>query len=348
MNTQALFLDEGVRCTEIELKRGRKRDRAERAVRRDRDIIGLGHGRNLARFPDATCMAEIGLHDVDAAAGQQRLEVPAGEHTLAGGNWHAGRPRQLDQCLVVLWQHRLLEEHWVVGLQRFHQQLGHSLVGTPMEIDANIEAVAKRIAQRRKPVGGLLYLGAGVDPFERVGGVHLHCAVALFEPFASLRYQIVGRVAADPGIYAHLLTHRAAEQFVHRHAIAFALDVPQRLFDARDRAGQHRAAAIEPATIQRLPQILDVACLGTKQVIGHFLDSGLHRRGLALDNRLAPTNQAIGVGDFHKQPAWLNLKQFDCGNLGHVTPHIRVQNSKFKVKNVVLRTTHHASRITYQ
>ena len=58
---------------------------------------------------------------------------------------------------------------------------------------------------------------------------------------------------AGVGIDAHAVARRAAEQLVNRHAQRLALDVPERLVDAAERAGENRAAAIERMPIDGLP-----------------------------------------------------------------------------------------------
>ena len=66
-----------------ELQAGGERQRPERAMRRDGDVIGLGHRRDLAAFEDSAGVAQVGLDDVDRAAFEERLEVPAREQPLA-------------------------------------------------------------------------------------------------------------------------------------------------------------------------------------------------------------------------------------------------------------------------
>ena len=48
-----------------------------------------------------------------------------------------------------------------------------------------------------------------------------------------------GLVAADPGVDAHRVAHRAAEQRVHGRAVRLARDVPQRVVEPGDGAGEH-------------------------------------------------------------------------------------------------------------
>src|SRR5690606_39423775 len=70
VDAQALFLDEGVVAAGVDLQAGRQRDRAERAVQRQGDVVGLGHGGDLAGLGDAAGVRRIGLDDVHIALGQ--------------------------------------------------------------------------------------------------------------------------------------------------------------------------------------------------------------------------------------------------------------------------------------
>ena len=53
MDAEALFLDEGVVADRVDLQAGGKRDRPQRAVRRKRDVVGLGHRAEPDRLGDA-------------------------------------------------------------------------------------------------------------------------------------------------------------------------------------------------------------------------------------------------------------------------------------------------------
>ena len=57
------LLSEEIRRAGIKLQAGGQRDRAERAMWGDDDIVDLGHRGNLARFEDASDMRQVGLDD---------------------------------------------------------------------------------------------------------------------------------------------------------------------------------------------------------------------------------------------------------------------------------------------
>src|SRR6478672_392678 len=66
-----LLLDEDVRYREVDLKRGGERDRPERAMGCDRDVVHLGHGRDPARLGDASRLRDVRLRD--GKAGREHL-----------------------------------------------------------------------------------------------------------------------------------------------------------------------------------------------------------------------------------------------------------------------------------
>src|SRR5207248_8660550 len=73
-------------------------------------------------------------------------------------------------------------------------------------------------------------------------------------------------------------------------------DVPHRLLDAAEGAGQDRAAAVEGMPVDRLPVVLDPARILPDQVFLDFLDSGLDRARPPLHHGLAVADQvAVGV-----------------------------------------------------
>ena len=65
------------------MEAGGERERAERAVGRDANVVRLGHGRNLFRLRDAAGVRNVGLDDVDAAELKVRPDVFPREEALA-------------------------------------------------------------------------------------------------------------------------------------------------------------------------------------------------------------------------------------------------------------------------
>src|SRR5262249_14524935 len=81
----------------------------------------------------------------------------------------------------------------------------------------------------------------------------------------------------DPGVALDLVTVLPAEQLVDRHAERLALDVPERVLDARKRPAEERAAAPEGLPVDQRPELLDLEWVGSDQVALEVGDRGQER-----------------------------------------------------------------------
>ncbi len=140
-------------------------------------------------------------------------------------------------------------------------------------------------------------------------GPGLECRESLrFLPLDILRSAGM-RIDADP------LPRRSAEELVNRNAQRLPLDVPKRLIDAAERAGQNRAAPIKGVTINGLPVMRHRARVFSNQVRFHFLDRLSAGEGAPLRDRLPETGDAgIGV-DLEEQPPGFDQEGFQSCDL---------------------------------
>ena len=129
---------------------------------------------------------------------------------------------------------------------------------------------------------------------------------------------LVGAVAADPGIGADPVAHLAAEHLPGRNAERLALEVPQRLLEPGERRHQHRAAAVEAAAIGDLPDVLDPARVMADEAVAQRLERAVDRLGIALEAGLAPADRAVVAFDPHEQPARRDEEGFDAVDLHDV------------------------------
>ncbi len=136
-----------------------------------------------------------------------------------------------------------------------------------MEVGDDVAGVSYGLADRREPVDDLGGAGRGVDGLQRGGGVHLHGGESGLGLSLGQFGRVPGHVAADPRVNPDAVPDRAAEQLVYRRAVCLARDVPQRLVDAGDRAGQDGAAAVEAALGQYLPVVLDAQRVHADEVV---------------------------------------------------------------------------------
>ena len=104
-------------------------------------------------------------------------------------------------------------------------------------------------------------------------------------------------------------------RLVHGDSQRFALDVPQRLVNTTERAGQDvPLAVVAGVTIDRLPMMHNQAGVFANQVrfnLPHRLRRGLRA---ALQIRFPkPDNSGVGV-DLQEQPPRLNKERFEFGD----------------------------------
>jgi len=85
------------------------------------------------------------------------------------------------------------------------------------------------------------------------------------------------------------VAHLAAEQLIDRNAERFALDVPERHFDARQGAHQHRAAAPVGVAVAVVAEEFDVVRIFADQPVLQLVDRRGHGQFAILQRRFPPT-----------------------------------------------------------
>ena len=220
----------------------------------------------------------------------------------------------------MLAQHRLLDEHQRIGIKLLGQYLGHGPVQAAMKVHRDAEFRPHRLAQRADPFQHRIDLGVAVDPGHFLGRQHLDGGEAPRGHLFGTGHDIVRPVAADPGIDAHLAAHRTTQQRMHRLAQYLALDVPQRLVDARQRAHVKGAATVEAAAIQHGPVIFDGGRVFADQVVGQLGDAGGNGLRTPFHHRLAPASYPGICFHFQEQPARRHHIGGEFGNLHKAAP----------------------------
>jgi hypothetical protein len=76
VNPQALFLNKRIRKARVQLKARRERNRSERTVNGDRDIICFRHGADPVSLTDTAGMRNIWLHDIDGSKLEKPFKIP--------------------------------------------------------------------------------------------------------------------------------------------------------------------------------------------------------------------------------------------------------------------------------
>jgi len=169
-----------------------------------------------------------------------------------------------------------------------------------MDLDAQIDLRPHRFTQAANVVDRRLDL-VGVRLVIRRGLIFIEQRVQVPERRETLRLQPLcltkqrfDRAALHVAVDPRLVPHLAAEKFIDRHAVIFALDVPQRDVDSRNRAGD-RAAGEMIGPQHDVPVVLDRARIFAHQVFTVFRDG--RGAGFQLTPRAGLANACdTGVG----------------------------------------------------
>ncbi len=215
----------------------------------------------------------------------------------------------------MLAEHGLLDEHEPVGLQFLDEHLGHGPVDAAVEVHADAHVRAHGLAHGGHVLQAALHLVERVHELHFFRSVHLHRGEAPAHRVAGLARGLGRPVATDPAVDADAVAHAAAQQLGHRHAQGLALDVPQRLVDAGQRAHVDATAAVEAAAVEHRPVVLDVARVLADEVVGQFLHGGGHGVGTAFEDGLAPAVDAFVGFDLQEAPARRHQERGQSGDL---------------------------------
>ncbi len=308
----------------IELQARSQRDRPERTVRRHGGEVGLAHRRNLLTLEDAAGVREIRLQHSSRLLLQDLPETPFGEETLAGGNRNRRAAGDGRQRIDVLRQHRLLDKHRAVRLQRPSHPHRHRRADPPMEIDPHIHLVAHRFADHRETLDVGLDDGGRVHDVHRAENPHLQRRKPLIRAHLGALDIVAVGLAAQPAVHSDAIPCGAAQQLIDRHPQPFSSDVPQRLLDARDGAAQHRTAAVELPPIDRLPVVLDAPWILPDQIATDLLDRRRHRLRASFDHRLAQAHDALISMHLQEEPARLHKQRLQPRDFHVASPPSRV------------------------
>ena len=180
-----------------------------------------------------------------------------------------------------------------------------------MEVDADVHVVAARLAQRRERRARF------VD--ELLRGNHAGLRAVLYARLERGEALILAslelfRIVADMRVDADAIARRTTEQFIHGHTHELTFDVPERLFDAAQRAGEDRTAAIERVTIDRLPVMHDVARIFADEIRRDLRNRFGASLGAPFGNRFAPADDAFVGVDLEEEPARFHEHRLQLGD----------------------------------
>src|SRR5262245_46118542 len=221
-----------------------------------------------------------------------------------------GSSRDVGHDLDVLAVDRLFDEHRLVGFQNLDEQLGCLRGDRPVEIDADITLRARGLAQFGKLLRHVVNKGLVLDHARRapLGGAGLEGGESLSH---ALLYLLGG---ACVRIASYLVPGGAAGRLVNRHSECFPFDVPQRLVDSTECAGQYRPAAIEGMAVNRLPVMGYSSWILSDQVRLRLLNRLSASQSSSLGDRLSQSGDS-GVGvNLQEKPSGFNQECLELGD----------------------------------
>ncbi len=156
----------------------------------------------------------------------------------------------------------------------------------------------------------MLHFGLGFDvaggPFFRNAG---------FESGETLRFKLLHLLRLTRvRVNANTVAGGAAQQFIDGHAERLAFDVPKRLIDAAESAGENGAAAIKSVPVNGLPMFSNRARVFADKIWLDLLHCFRAGEGAAFGDGFAQAgNPGVGV-DLEKEPAGFHQKGFQFGD----------------------------------
>ena len=163
---QHILLNQKVGRAQSKVECGGISHRSQRIVRRDTNIISLGHCRDLFGFPQSTAMTEIGLDDVSSLLLEDFAKLIARDQTFASGDRHGAGLAHLDHYVDIFGRHRLFNKIGAVGCQDATKlnRVGQRMAA--MTIDHNIDIITDGRPNRGQRIFGIF---VGSDAVERLG-----------------------------------------------------------------------------------------------------------------------------------------------------------------------------------
>ena len=250
-------------------------------------------------------MTDVGLDEVRAACTQELPVVPSAVQSLACRDRHSHPAFHLGKSFHVVRRDRLLEPQEVEVLKRMSDADGCGNVESPMPLDEEVDFLPHALDDGSHTVYRRLQFRARDIHVCRAERVPLEA----LEPERHGRACLVGELVGGPGrrepavgVARHGIADFAAQQLPYGRAKVFALYVPERHFDACQRAHQHGAATPVRIAIGVVPEGFDVVGISSDKAAFQLSDGLGHsqfahfQRGFAV-----PADFGIG-GDFHEDP----------------------------------------------
>src|SRR5439155_18326863 len=275
-----------------------ERNGAGRVVWGNGGEVGFSHSGDKAHFGDASRVTQVRLQDRSRALLEDLPESPFREDALTRGDGQVGAAGNFSHEVDILAIDGFFYEHRLIGFERLDQQLRGRRGNRAVKINPDVSVRADSLALKRELLDGVIDKRLVIDDASRpfLCRPGLECRESLRLPPLDILRRAGMRIDADP------LPRRSAEELVNRNVQRLSLDVPKRLIDAAERAGQNRAVSIKGVTIDGLPVMGYRAGVFSDQIRLHFLDRLSAGERAPLRDRLPETGDGGRVVDAEEEP----------------------------------------------
>ena len=305
-------------------------------MRRDGDVVGLGHGGDFAHLGDAAAADDVGHDVVCELLVEDGSEVPAGDESFADADRHGDLLFDEFEGVVVLGRDGFFEPSDVELAEGFADANRGGDVVASVEVDEQFDVGSDGVADGAGDLDTLSQTGRRdvVTVLQRryivevPEGVHLEGGVTLGDRLESgLRISLRCPSPVEPavGVEAEVFAEFSGDELVDGETVALAFDVPECDVDGGDEGGAEASVAggVEFGE-ESGPDVVDSGRVFADQKLAEVRDCGVdHVRcdaalGLAepgkafvgLDGQedpgVARAVADVGVygGDFHGWVLW--------------------------------------------
>ena len=309
-----VLLHAEVRHRDVDVQRGGHAHGREvgGAVRSGSHVIELGKVEDLAQMADASGVNDRGPDVVDELLGDQLPAVPDGVEHLADGDRDRRVLADQPKAVLELGRAGVLQPERVVVLEalaeprRLHRR--QAMVHVVQDVQVEAEALPHRLEEsghraqvrlgRPPGLGRTLDRGRLVEELvlcdavdrtqTRDADLHANRLVAHLAIGGDLLEHLGDGLGAGVPVDHDAIAGPAAQQLVDGHPGRFALEVPQRGVDRRDRGHRDGPAPPVGALVQVLPGVLDAVPVAADQQRADVIDQIAGNRQLAAVKRRVP------------------------------------------------------------
>jgi hypothetical protein len=279
----------------IQVHAGRRTNRPVGIVRRDRDVVRVGHRCDLFHRGNPAGAGHVGLKNTRGLFDQNLAEIEMRLKPLPGGDRDVGRVLQRRHRVAVFRRHRFFQKERVEGLEHLDDPAGRCDIEFPVRLYADIE-LRPPFAYAPDHLPHFVQGGRGQLPI----GTGISAEGIVLPGGESHRDELAGRSRVGvggprdvaptiAGIESQARVYLPAQQLVYRGAQLLADDIPEGNVDCADGRVERAAERILFDDIHPAPETLNVPGALAGQQLVKRADLSHHRRQVGRRCSFAPT-----------------------------------------------------------